>query len=181
LPAPIWMPRRLKQGKSLLAFGKVWSIRPATLPNTERLLYRRHDARGFDQRFRRRFAGMCGPQLSCNWEMLADHTATKTRESAELPATEARDRPRPGARSMMRAQSEICRQMNGRSSRVTQNARAGDRVSGRPLASATSACQSRVGDESNDGGLNLSEHQPMKTLMPNIARRALSFRCRRSQ
>jgi hypothetical protein len=69
---------------------------------------------GLTQRFAEDFAGMTDKSRSY-WEMLADHTATKTREIGRVSGYERAEI----ARVQVRAQidegtSEICRQMNGR-------------------------------------------------------------------
>lgn len=75
---------------------------------------------GLTQRFAEDFAGMSDRSLTY-WELLADHTATKTREIGRVSGYERAE----VARVQVRAQidegtTEICRQMNGRIIEVTK-------------------------------------------------------------
>lgn len=75
---------------------------------------------GLTQRFAEDFAGMSDRSLTY-WELLADHTATKTREIGRVSGYERAE----VARVQVRAQidegtTEICRQMDGRIIEVTK-------------------------------------------------------------
>lgn len=69
---------------------------------------------GLTQRFAEDFAGMTD-RSRFYWEMLADHTATKTREIGRVSGYERAEITRVQVRAQMdQDTSEICRQMNGR-------------------------------------------------------------------
>ena len=75
---------------------------------------------GLTQRFAEDFAGMSDRSLTY-WELLADHTATKTREIGRVSGYERADIARVQVRAQMdEGTTEICRQMHGRIIEVTK-------------------------------------------------------------
>lgn len=75
---------------------------------------------GLTQRFAEDFAGMSDRSLTY-WELLADHTATKTREIGRVSGYERAAIERVQVRAQIDdGTTEICRQMNGRIIEVTK-------------------------------------------------------------
>jgi hypothetical protein len=75
---------------------------------------------GLTQRFAEDFAGMT-ERSRTYWELLADHTATKTREIGRVSGYERADIPRVQVRAQIDdGTTEICRQMDGRIIEVTK-------------------------------------------------------------
>jgi len=167
----------LKQG-NLYWIGNSWNIK--TQDNIARILNdyftEGMTREGLTQRFAEDFAGMSDRSI-VYWEMLADHTATKTREIGRVTGYERAEI----ARVQVRAQidegtTEICRQMNGRIIEVTkmraQVIEYLDAVGKRdePRAKAAWAMN-------NDGEVDLSDIND-EDLDANIASPPYHFRCR---
>lgn len=111
----------LKTG-NLYWIGQSWNVRTqnAIAKILEDYFTEGMTREGLTQRFAEDFAGMTD-KSRFYWEMLADHTATKTREIGRVSGYERAAIERVQVRAQIdEGTTEICRQMNGRIIEVTK-------------------------------------------------------------